>query len=181
MECLYGIKYYPALRCPDSPTGDYLTLVTTNIIAQKEMEITRIVQSYIPNGAIYVEHVCECTPIKHYDTCLYYKHGIPIHTYISDLKTSVASNRLTPQKINVFSELIDALRKLRIHIREMNAKGFSHNAISEKTIVYNEILKTAYLTHFDQAGYVITDDDETITTILHDQSNYMSVIKAAFY
>ena len=63
----------------------------------------------------------------------------------------------------------------------MNAKGFYHNAICNKNIVYNESSKTAYLIHFDQATYTMTDDEENITSIINDLSDLLCKIKLDFY
>lgn len=172
-----GIEYYPSIQCPGSPTGDYVSKLTTQTIAKKEMEFSSIIQYYIPLGSIHAEYVCS----YNHGTLLYYKYGVPILTYISDLETSYKNKNITPQKIKVSTDLLDALIVLKDQIHNMNIKGFSHNAVGKKTIVYNESSKTAYLKHFDQSTYSISDDEECINFIIEDLSKLIQTIKSDFY
>ena len=180
-----GIEYYPPLQCSGSPTGDYVSKLTTHSIAKKEMDFSSIIKTYIPHGAVYAEYTCTYDKpfVKDlvYDTCIFFKRGTPISTYISDLVISYKNQSITPQKLKMASDILNALNELKEHVRSMNSKGFSHNAICPKNIVYNESSKKAYLIHFDHSIYSTSDDEDNINTIIQNLSDQIHRIKTDFY
>jgi thiamine kinase-like enzyme len=183
-----GIVYYPSL-CEEYE-GDYVSKLTTSVIAEKELQFATIIQTYIPEGAIYVEHVCKSPITKElkglvYDTLALSKYGgVSIDTYMAkDLEYlyyyfEKYKHLVTPNKIREAEELLHALEELREQIMAMNARGFFHNDISQENIVYNETTKKAYLIDFERAGYEPNTKDEMINTIIDQLKKYILGIQS---
>jgi len=181
-----GIVYYPSL-CEYE--GDYVSKLTTSAIAEKELQFASIIQRYIPNGAIYVEHLCKSPIIEEvkgltYDTLALSKYGgVSIETYIAnDLEYiyyyfEAHKHKITPEKLRNAEELLHALEELRDQIIVMNESGFFHNDISQENIVYNEKTKKAYLIDFERAGYEPSSKDDTIHRIIDELRSYIRGIQ----
>jgi len=156
-----GIVFFPSLKCVDDgfDTTGYVSKLVSEEDAQKEMRNSAIIQTLLPDCAVYYEHMCKSVTIMgDKDTLLFSKYrGKSLNVYIADYLewlyyTGKPSKYYKGKKIplHFFKDMLVALKKLYVKIKRLNENGYFHNDIQQENIIYDEIEKKAYVIDFER-------------------------------
>ena len=179
---LSGEVYYPALQCKnkdETPTGNYVSKVSSIKSAEKEFEKTSILRENKDelDFAIFPEYMCEYNKTHN---LLFSKMGgyslIQYHNYLENIGYEKNAKKKNIEKETFdnkyFEEIIDSLKELKQNIKILNGLGIYQGDISFDNILYNQEEKKAYLIDFERKG---NEEDESL--LIQDLINDLEKFK----